>query len=120
MTVALDPHTGHDQWWVYDYFEGTLDIDKERYPSCGQIRDWMREAGFRDTYSCVVQHEADKVPAEVALQNGTLSPAYTSQLAVLSQDELSEGIERIEAALSKDSGMHLSADLRIYATFASA
>jgi SAM-dependent methyltransferase len=75
MTVALDPHTGTDQWWVYDYFEGTLAIDKERYPSCDQIREWMSNAGFADTYSCVVQHETDKVAADVALQSGMITPA---------------------------------------------
>jgi SAM-dependent methyltransferase len=117
MTVALDPHTGTDQWWVYDYFEGTLAIDHERYPSCEQIRDWMRKSGFMDTYSCVVQHECDKVPAEVALQNGTMTSAYTSQLAVLTQDELSKGIERIRAALAQDHKLSLCADLRVYATF---
>ena len=51
MTVALDPHTGTDQWWVYDYFEGTLEIDRQRYPSCDQIREWMSDAGFVDTFS---------------------------------------------------------------------
>ncbi len=28
MTIGLDPHTGLDQWCIYDYFEGTLAIDK--------------------------------------------------------------------------------------------
>jgi SAM-dependent methyltransferase len=115
MTIALDPHTGTDQWWVYDYFDGTLAIDKERYPSCEQIRDWMGNAGFTDTYSFEVQHEPGQVAAQAALQNGMITPAYTSQLAVLSREEFSEGLERIEAALAKDKSLRLCADLRLYA-----
>ena len=117
MTVALDPHKGADQWWVYDYFDGTLAIDKERYPSCERIREWMSNAGFTDTNSCVVQHEADNIPADVALQNGMVTPAYTSQLAVLTEDEFSEGVKRIQAALAKDHRLSLDADLRVYATY---
>jgi SAM-dependent methyltransferase len=117
MTTALDPHTGTDQWWVYDYFDGTLAIDKERYPSCEQIREWMSSAGFTDTYSCEVQHEAGQVAADAALQNGMITPAYTSQLAVLSREELSEGLTRIAAGLAKDNSLQLRADLRVYATY---
>ena len=117
LTVALDPNNGADQWWIYDYFEGTLAIDRERYPSCEQIREWMSHAGFIDTYSRVVQHEPDNVAADVALQNGMITPAYTSQLAVLTETEFSEGVKRIQAALAKDHRLSLSADLRVYATY---
>ena len=117
MTVALDPHAGADQWWVYDYFDGTLAIDHERYPSCEQIRDWMRTAGFTDTYSRVVQHEAGGVGAEAALRNGTITPRYTSQLAVLTGDELLTGLRRIEAEVAVNKGLQLWADLRVYATY---
>ena len=117
MTIALDPHAGADQWWVHDYFDGTLIIDKERYPSCGQIREWMRNADFTDTYSSVVQHEAGGVAAEPALRDGTMTPSYTSQLAVLTGDELLAGTKRIQAALAENNQLQLWADLRVYATY---
>jgi ubiquinone/menaquinone biosynthesis C-methylase UbiE len=120
MTIALDPHTGIDRWWVYDYFPQTLEIDKQRYPSCEQIREWMRDAGFLNTYSREVQHLPDDVLAVEALQNGTVSPGHTSQLAVLTSDEFSAGVARIHAALAADRDMHLSADLRVYATYGTA
>lgn len=117
MTVALDPHTGTDQWWVYDYFEGTLEIDRQRYPSCQQIREWMSDAGFVDTFSREVQHIPGDMSADEALQSGMVSPGLTSQLAVLTSDEFSAGIARIRAALDNDSTTRLSADLRVYATY---
>jgi len=118
MTVALDPHSGTDRWWVYDYFDGTLEIDKQRYPSCEQIRRWMRNTGFVDTNTCEIQHLPGDVAADEALEGGMIAPSHTSQLAVLRSDEFSAGLERIRAALDNDKGLRLSADLRLYATYA--
>ena len=36
LTIGKDPHTEHDDWWVYDYFEETRAIDRERSPGCGR------------------------------------------------------------------------------------
>src|SRR5262245_46249061 len=33
MTIGLDPHSGLDHWWVYDYFTPTLELDRQRYLS---------------------------------------------------------------------------------------
>ena len=117
MMVALDPHAGVDRWWIYDYFHGTLDIDKERYPSCKQIREWMIQAGFVETHSSEVQHLPDDVSAQEALTSGVITPGRTSQLAVLTGDEFSAGITRIRTALAEDPTMRLTADLRVYGTF---
>jgi len=117
MTIALDPHNGKDQWWVYDYLEGTLDIDKERYPACEQLRAWMGDVGFSNIYTNEVQYLPSDVAAREALQNGLVSPAHTSQLAVLIKEEFDAGLERIRAALLEDDSLRLSADLRVYATY---
>ena len=55
--------------------------------------------------------------AVAALKNGMINPVYTSQLAVLSSEEFSEGLERIEAALAKNGSLRLCADLRVFATY---
>ena len=117
MTVALDPHPGTDRWWVYEYFDGTRQIDKERYPSCEQIREWMSAVGFTDTFTKEVQHLPGDVAADEALLSGMISPRYTSQLAVLTSDEFSAGVQRIRAAMANDRQLRLAADLRVYATY---
>jgi SAM-dependent methyltransferase len=120
MTIALDPHTGLDQWWVYDYFNGTLEIDKQRYPSCEHIREWMREAGFVDVFTTEIQHVPGDRLASEALRTGVITRAHTSQLAVLTAEELAVGVARIEAAIAADSATRLTADLRVYATYGTA
>lgn len=117
MTVALDPHNGTDRWWVYEYFDGTREIDKERYPSCAQIRGWMNTAGFSDTFTSEIQHLPGDAAAAEALLNGMVTPGHTSQLAVLTREEFSAGVERIRAAIHNNSELRLTADLRVYATY---
>jgi ubiquinone/menaquinone biosynthesis C-methylase UbiE len=120
MAIALDPHNGADQWWVYDYFDGTLDIDKARYPSCEQLRTWMNETGFADTYTREVLHLPGDMSASDALGKRIITPDYTSQLAVLTRPEYDAGIARIRAALGRNDALRLSSDLRIYATYGTA
>ena len=47
LTVGLDPHQGADQWFVYNYFKESIEIDRGRYPATSSLRTWMRRQGFR-------------------------------------------------------------------------
>lgn len=117
MTVALDPHNGTDQWWIYDYFEGTLEIDKDRYPSCQQLHTWMTDVGFSNVHTRQVQHLPGDVKAIEAVRKGLVTRDQTSQLAVLTIQEFEAGLQRIYAAIREDDQVRLSSDLRVYATF---
>ncbi len=123
MTVGLDPHTGVDQWCIYDYFEGTLEIDKRRYPPAERIRQWMSAAGFVECATAQVEHLRIRLLAREALDQGRLDKGVTSQLAVLTDEEYRRGIDRIraeiESADARGESLYLTADLRLYATFGS-
>jgi len=121
MTVGLDPHAGVDQWYIYEYFDNVLEIDRRRYPAAGQIREWMREAGFADCVTREIQHLPVRLAAPAALERGRLDKSATSQLAVLTDEEYRQGIDRVreavESAEVRGESLCLSADLRLYATF---
>jgi SAM-dependent methyltransferase len=123
MTVGLDPHTGFDRWCIYDYFEGTVEIDKGRYPASSQIRKWMGAVGFTDCATGEVEHIRIRFPAREALERGRLDKTVTSQLSVLSGEEYQRGIDRIreelESAEARGEPLYLNADLRLYATLGS-
>jgi hypothetical protein len=55
MTIGLDPHTEIDQWYVYEYFEPVLEIDRLRYPASSQIREWTHAVEFVDCVTREVQ-----------------------------------------------------------------
>ena len=120
MTVGLDPHTGLDRWWVYDYFPQVIEIDKKRYLPASQIRRMMADAGFVGCRTVVAQHTPWRMPARTALEIGRLDRSYTSQLTVLTGDEYNQGINhlvgKLEVTEARKGVLHVSADLRLYAT----
>jgi SAM-dependent methyltransferase len=121
MTIGLDPHTGVDRWYIYEYFEPVIEIDKRRYPASDQIREWMGAAGFTSVSTREVQHLPAQLLARAALDEGRLARGMTSQLAVLTDEQYQQGIDRIRGALAaadaQGSELYLVADLRVYGTY---
>jgi ubiquinone/menaquinone biosynthesis C-methylase UbiE len=121
MIVGLDPHTGVDQWYIYEYFANVLEIDRRRYPASSQIREWMQAAGFADCVTREIQHLPVRLGARAALEQGRLDKSVTSQLSVLTDEEYRQGVARVRQAVAsaeaRGESLHLSADLRLYATF---
>ncbi len=123
MTIGLDPHTGIDQWYVYEYFEPAFLNDKRRYQASSAIRDLMRASGFVGCATREVQHLPARLLARTALDQGRLEKAAASQLSILTDEQYDRGIDRIRKAIEssevRGESLYLSADLRLYATVGS-
>ena len=83
LTIGKDPHTEQDDWWVYEYFEETRAIDRERFARVRTLRGEMALAGFAWTESMEADHIEVVRPASEALANGIVDRSFTSQLTVL-------------------------------------
>jgi ubiquinone/menaquinone biosynthesis C-methylase UbiE len=122
MTIGLDPHTGMDQWYIYDYFGSALQTDRDRYPAASQIREWMQAVAFTECVTHEVQHLPVRLSARTALAEGRLDKTVSSQLSVLTDEQYTQGMDRIrtsiESAEAQGDSLYLAADLRLYATFA--
>jgi len=117
LTIGKDPHTERDDWWVYQYFEETRAIDRERFPRVRTLRGEMALAGFAWTESMEAEHIEVVQPASEALANGVVHPSFTSQLTVLSDEEFQRGADRLRRANDEAGGqLQLVADFRLYAT----
>jgi hypothetical protein len=81
----------------------------------------MRAVGFADCITREIQHLPVRLGARAALEQGRLDKNVTSQLSVLTNEEYQQGIDRVreavESAEVRGESLHLSADLRLYATF---
>jgi len=121
-TIGLDPHTGLDKWWIYDYFENTLDLDKQRYLPAKVVCELLTMVGFVDCRTEIVQCFLVAASARNTLDRGGLAKTVTSQLAILTDDEYQRGVQRIQAdiitAESNGRELLLFSNLRIYATTA--
>lgn len=117
LTIGKDPHADRDQWWVYDYFEETRAIDRERFARVRTLRGEMALAGFAWTESTEADHIEVVQSAVEALANGVVDASFTSQLTVLSDEEFRRGAERLRLANEAAGGeLQLVADFRLYAT----
>lgn len=93
FTVGLDPHAGLDRWWVYEFFEGVLALDRERYASAPRIRTWMSERGFMECHTTEVQLSHSKMSFREALSKRLIDKNAMSQLAILTETEYQTGLE---------------------------
>jgi ubiquinone/menaquinone biosynthesis C-methylase UbiE len=98
LTICgLDPHTGHERWWIYDYYQGALARDRERYPSSAALCSLLAEVGFTRVRDDEVQRIASPHVAHEALAAGLLDQRSTSQLALLARSEYDAGIAQLRA-----------------------
>src|SRR5262245_48278353 len=100
MTIGLDPHTGVERWWIYDYFENTMELDRQRYLSGKATCDTLAAAGFQDCRTDAVQHFAGAVPARRSLERGDANRRATSQLAILTNGEYERGVQKIKEEIA--------------------
>jgi ubiquinone/menaquinone biosynthesis C-methylase UbiE len=113
LTIGLDPHTGLDTWWIYDYFPGALAADRTRYLPAAAIRELLGAAGFVDAATEVAQHLPAAIPFALAVERGLVDRRATSQLMVITGAEYEQGLHRLRAEQPI-----LHADLRLFATVA--
>lgn len=113
ITIGLDPHTGHDRWWIYDYFPTALIEDRQRYLPATTIRELMQSAGFSACETREVQHIPAQMTVSEAERRGFLDRTSTSQLMVISDADYEAGMAHIRAG---GDGAMLRSDLRVYGT----
>lgn len=120
LIIGLDPHKRIDQWCIYDYFEGTLKFDLQRYLPASGIEKLMRDAGFFNCSTYEVQHIVMRIPAREAIQRGIVDKTIVSQLGALSEEQYNRGIQGIWKMIADSEAQgeqsYLVIDLRLYAT----
>jgi ubiquinone/menaquinone biosynthesis C-methylase UbiE len=99
--TGMNPHAGRDRWYVYDYFPRTVEIDLRRYPSAGTVVDWMDNAGFDHAEWRIPHRIVHKLMGHKIFTDPALQKNGTSQLALLTDEEYSAGIERIKGAIAQ-------------------
>ena len=99
--IGMNPHTGRDQWYLYDYFPGTLEADLRRYPSSGMLTDWMIAAGFDVVRWQVVERLLDTRVGRDIFAGPMLHKNSTSQLTLLTDEAYAGGIARIRSVVKR-------------------
>lgn len=99
--IGEDPHSGRNRWYLYDYFPEARDLDLARFPSAGDILDWLVAAGFDTVSWRTVEHIRGTLTGRAVLDDHFLQKSSTSQLILLSDEAYQAGLDRIKTALAE-------------------
>jgi SAM-dependent methyltransferase len=98
--IGMDPRVHRDRWYIYDYFEGTYEMDLVRFPSWQTVLGWMVEAGFECVEWRLVERILDRKAGRAVLDDPFLRKDATSQLSLLTDEAYAAGLSRIKDALA--------------------
>jgi ubiquinone/menaquinone biosynthesis C-methylase UbiE len=114
--VALAPHDGGDEWYLYDYFEGMREADCARYPTTAALAGWMTAAGLSDVQVAVAARIAATAQGAAVLDDPILVRYGTCQLSLLTDAEFDRGMARIAADAVRRPASAFVTNLRLFAT----
>ncbi len=97
--IGMDPRGHRDDWYIYEYFEGTFQVDLERFPSWETIQGWMVQAGFQRPALRPVERIIHHKVGRSVLDDPYLEKSASSQLALLSEEAYATGLARIRKML---------------------
>lgn len=99
--VNIDPREAGQSWPVYDYFEGTYGTDLARFPAVAEQEAWLRQAGFRQISSPVVQRIESELHGPAIFDDYYLRKESNSQLILLSDEAYQAGLKRMRDHLKR-------------------
>jgi ubiquinone/menaquinone biosynthesis C-methylase UbiE len=99
--VNFDPHQCRD-WYVYDYFDGVLATDLKRFISVADKEKMLRQAGFQNIQSPLVEHISEEFVGDAVFDNNYfLQKDSSSQLILLSEEAYQAGLARMRNATTE-------------------
>lgn len=99
--IGMEPPRQRDDWFIYQYFEGTYETDLKRYPSRETIQNWMGVAGLSRIKWRVVERISNSLVGKAVFDYPFLQKVSTSQLILLTDEMYEVGIKRIHQALAE-------------------
>jgi ubiquinone/menaquinone biosynthesis C-methylase UbiE len=99
--IGMDPHSGKNQWYLYDYFPGTYEADLARYPSSATMNAWLQSAGFTSLESTAADQIYHDYQGADIFKDPMLQKNGTSQLALLSMDAFNQGMAHMREAVDQ-------------------
>lgn len=91
--ICMNPHAGSDNWFIYDFFDGTLERDLQRYPSPIDLEKWLLRAGFGEVTFQVGERLQNRIFGQEIFP---LPKDYTSQLSLLTDQQYETGVKKIQ------------------------
>ena len=101
IIIGSDPREVENSWYVYKYFHGIYKHDLERFPSWREVYKWLTQFGFHAIALETVEIINEKKSGYEVFEDPFLKKHMCSQLAILSNKDYEEGLERICNAIKQ-------------------
>jgi len=118
--IGMDPADRRNKWYIYKFFEGTYEHDIERFPTRTQVEKWFSQIGFSQLVIEDVEIIHDPKFGRRVLTDPFLRKNACSQLAMLSEKEYQDGLNKIRDKLNSKGGENFKFENDITLTMISA
>lgn len=108
--ICMNPHKGSDSWFIYDFFDGTLEKDLRRYPSPGDFETWLLRAGFGDITFQVGERLQNIIIGQDIFP---LPKDFTSQLSLLTDQQYETGIRKIQDYIDASYSKNVTPEFKV-------
>lgn len=95
LIVGLDAHDPKAEWYIYDHFDSVQARDEQRYPPWDDVRQWVESAGMTVQEVGLAHAIREELLGEQVFKDPFLARGGTSQLALLSDEDYTDGLDRI-------------------------
>jgi len=110
---GADPHIEKD-WYIYDYFNGVLKNDLERFPSFDSLITMLKAKGFLGINLSLEEKVYHKRVGSDVFNDPFIRKHSNSQLANLSDEEYQTGIDKIREKIKRDPQTKFITSLNFY------
>ena len=115
LLIGLDAHDPDAAWYIYEYFDGTRERDRERYPRWDELHDSIRGTGMQISEGGLAHQIRQEFLGAEVFEDPFLARTGTSQLGLLSERAYRQGRQRIRAAVeqAEEEGRRLKFRVRL-------
>lgn len=108
--ICMNPHSGLDSWFIYDFFDGTLQRDLQRYPSPYDLEKWLLKAGFGEIAFQVGERLLNRIVGQGIFP---LPKEYTSQLSLLTDKQYETGVSKIQDYIDSSHSSNIIPEFKV-------
>lgn len=104
VIIGTDPMDKNDEWFIHKFFDGTYELDNQRFPSWNFLIDKFHEAGFSKLDLQTLEIIESRQVGKEIFDNYFIQKDSGSQLAMLNKYEYQKGINKIKKCVSDNPG----------------
>lgn len=93
--IVADVHNEKYKWYVHDFFNRTLELDRQRIPGVNTLKNELESAGFKIIEISQVDETISEFKGKDVLDDPFIEKTATSTLMSIPNEDYEEGLRKI-------------------------